>query len=347
VRIDLHLDAGPDRAAERARELAAAGVDGVFTFEGPHDPFLPLAAAAGATDLPVTTNVAIALPRSPVHLAHLAHDLQLLSRGKFTLGLGSQVRTHIERRYGTAWSRPAARMREIVAATKEILAAWHESRPPAFHGEFTRHDYMPPTFMPAPLPWGPPPVMMGALGPVMTRTAGEVADGLLVMPFNTRRHVLERTLPALREGLAAAGRSASEVPLVPEVIAAVGTSDEELAAATVGARALVAFYASTPAYRPVLEVEGRAELQPRLRELARQGDWAAMAAQVDDELLDAIAVRGTPAVCARTIGERFHALSERVCAYFPGQRPAPETLAELVAGVHALPAAVPAGPPAG
>jgi probable F420-dependent oxidoreductase len=338
VRIDLHLDAGPDTAAERARELAAGGVDGVFTFEGPHDAFLPLAAAASATGLPVMTNVAIALPRSPLHLAHLAHDLQLMSRGSFVLGLGSQVRTHIERRYGTAWSRPAARMREIVTATKEILAAWDERRPPAFRGEFTRHDYMPPTFAPEPLPWGPPPVMMGALGPVMTRTAGEVSDGLLVMPFNTRAHILERTLPALREGIAAAGRTAAAVPLVPEVIVAVGASDEELAAATVSVRTLVAFYASTPAYRPVLEVDGREELQPHLQGLARQGEWQAMGAAVDDELLDAVAVRGTPEECARKIHEKFAGLSDRVCAYFPGQYPGRDTLAAFVPAVHALPA---------
>jgi probable F420-dependent oxidoreductase len=337
MRIDLHLDTGPADAAERARQLAATGVDGLFTFEGPHDVFLPLGLATQATGLPVMTNVAIALPRSPLHLAHLAHDLHELSGGQFALGLGSQVKTHIERRYGGTWSHPARRMREIVGATREILSAWDERRKPDFHGEFTRHDFMPPTFMPPPLPWGPPPVLMGALGPVMTRTAGEVADGLIVMPFNSRRHLVERTMPALAEGIAAAGRDRSEVAVVPEVIVAVGRDEQELEASTLGARALVGFYASTPAYRPVLEVEGRAELQPRLQELARQGDPMAIGAAIDDELLDLIAVRGTPAECARLIAAKLDGVSDRVCVYFVGARPSDETVAELVAQVHALP----------
>jgi len=327
MRIDVHLDAGPDTAAERARELEAAGVDGLFTFEGPHDVFLPLVLATTMTDLPVMTNVAIALPRSPLHLAHLAHDLHLLSKGRFALGLGSQVKTHIERRYGGTWTHPARRMREVVAATREILRAWDERRPPDFHGEFTRHDYMPPTFMPEPLPWGPPPVHMGALGPLMTRTAGEVADGLLVMPFNTREHILERTLPALHEGMSAAGRD--DVAVIPQVIVSLGDD-------AAGARALVAFYASTPAYRPVLEVAGREDLQPQLQQLMRQGDYAAMSAAVDDDLLDAIAVRGTPEECARKIKAKLDGISDRVCVYFPGQRPDTATLADLVQSVRAL-----------
>jgi probable F420-dependent oxidoreductase len=334
MRIDVQLDAPPDQAAGRARWLEQTGVDGIFTFEGQHDVFLPLAAAAGATDLPIMTNVAIALPRSPLHLAHAAHDLQLLSRGRFELGLGSQVKTHIERRYGSTWSQPALRMKEVVAATREILAAWHEGRQPAFHGEFTRHDLMPPTFAPPPLPWGPPPVLMGALGPVMTRTAGEVADGLLVMPFNTRRHIVERTLPMLQEGIARSGRSPGDVAIVPQVIAAVGRTSDELAAAVVGARSLVAFYASTPAYRPVLELEGREELQPTLQSLMKAGDVAGMAALVDDELLDAIAVRGAPAEVADLIRAKFEGVSDRVCVYFPGQRLAQELLADLVTEVH-------------
>jgi probable F420-dependent oxidoreductase len=335
VRIDLQLDAPPDRAADRARELADTGADGLFTFEGPHDVFLPLALATQATGLPIMTNVAIALPRSPLHLAHAAHDLHLLSGGQFTLGLGSQVRTHIERRYGAPWSRPAARMAEIVGATREILAAWDQRRAPSYAGEFTRHDYMPPLFRPEPLPWGPPPVMMGALGPVMTRRAGEVADGLLLMPFNSRQHILERALPALRAGVEASGRSVDEVAVVPQVIAAVGRTEQELAQALPGARGLVAFYASTPAYRPVLEVHGRADLQPRLQELMREGDTAAMTAAIDDELFDTIAVRGTPAECARLIAAKFEGVGDRACVYFPGSRHSPEVLGELVDAMHA------------
>lgn len=334
MRIDLQIDVGPDRAAERARWLQETGVDGLFTFEGPHDVFLPLALATQATGLPVMTNVAIALPRSPVHLAHLAHDLQQLSGGGFALGLGSQVRTHVERRYGAAWGRPVARMRESVAATKEVLAAWDERRRPTWRGEFGRHDFMPPTFCPEPTPWGPPPVLMGGLGPRMVATAGEVADGLLLMPFNSRAHLLERTLPAVREGLERAGRDEEQFELVPQVIVALGESEEELAAAVTGARSLVAFYASTPAYRPVLEVAGLDDLQERLGALVREGRYAEMADLVDDDVLDLIAVRGTPVECAALIAAKFAGIGDRVCAYFPGMRHRQELVAAFVSAVH-------------
>lgn len=337
MRIDLQLDTPPRDAAERARWLQETGVDGVFTFEGPHDVFLPLALAAQATALPIMTNVAIALPRSPMHLAHTAHDLQQLSGGRFTLGLGSQVKPHIERRYGTTWDRPAARMRESVAATREILLAWQEQRAPHFRGEFTRHDFQPPTFRPEPSPWGPPPVHMGALGPRMTRTAGEVADGLLLMPFNSREHLLHRALPALYEGIEAADRTREDVEVVGQVIAAVGEHEEELAASTLTARSLVAFYASTPAYRPVLEQAGLGDLQPALNELGRSGRIEEMRHLVDDEVFDLIAVRGTPGECAAAIGAKFAGISDRVCVYFPGQRHRQELVAAVVAAVHDLP----------
>src|SRR3954462_6583764 len=200
--LDLQLDVPPELAAARAGQLVAAGAAGLFTFEGPHDVFLPLAAAAATgveTDL--MTNVAIAMPRSPMHLAHTAHDLQRMSGGRFRLGLGSQIRPHIEKRYGATGSPPAARMREIVLAVKAILGAWQDGTRLDFRGEHTRHTLMPPTFVPGPNPYGPPAVLLGALGPVMPPPGAEVRDGLLVMPFHSDRHFRERTLPAVEEGL--------------------------------------------------------------------------------------------------------------------------------------------------
>ncbi len=316
--LDLQLDVPPERSAARARELVEAGAAGLFTFEGPHDVFLPLAAAAAAgveTDL--MTNVAIAMPRSPMHLAHTAHDLQRMSRGRFRLGLGSQVRPHIENRYGATWSPPAARMREIVLAVKAILGAWQDGTRLDFRGEHTRHTLMPPTFVPGPLEWGPPPVLLGALGPVMTRTAAEVADGLLVMPFHSHRHVRERTLPAIAEGLS---RRTDPAPFAvyPQAIVAMGRTPDQLAAATLGVRGLLAFYGSTPAYRPVLEVEGWGELQPELNALSKTGDVVAMISLVTDPMVDTLAVRGTPEECAAELHRRFGDLAERVCCYFPG-----------------------------
>jgi probable F420-dependent oxidoreductase len=318
VLLDVQLDARPDHAADRARELAETGVAGLFTFEGPHDVFLPLATAAGVVDVDLMTNVAIAMPRSPMHLAHAAYDLQLMSGGRFRLGLGSQVKPHIEKRYGATWSPPAARMREIARAVKAILSSWQDGTRLDFRGEFTQHTLMPPTFVPGPNPYGLPPVLLGALGPLMTRTAAEVADGLLVMPFHSHRHFRERTLPAVAEGLDRGRRTADDFGIFPQAILAMGRTAEEQAAAAVGVRGLLAFYGSTPAYRPVLEVEGWADVQPELNALSKQGDVAAMIELVTDEMVATLAVRGTPEECAAEIKRRFDDVADRVCAYFPG-----------------------------
>ena len=330
--LDVQLDGRPDQAVPRARELVASGVAGLFTFEGPHDVFLPLAAAASC-DLSVDlmTNVAIAMPRSPMHLAHAAWDLQLMSGGRFRLGLGSQIKPHIEKRYGATWSPPAARMREIVLAVKAILGSWQDGTRLDFVGEHTRHTLMPPTFVPGPNPFGPPPVLLGALGPVMTRTAAEVADGLLVMPFHSHRHVRERTLPAVSEGLARAGRSADDFAIFPQAILAMGRTDAELEAATLGARGLLAFYGSTPAYLPVLEIEGWGDLQPELNALSKTGDIGAMIDLVSLDMVSTLAVRGTPEECAVELDRRFGDLTDRVCCYFPGYEPPLDQIAALSA----------------
>jgi probable F420-dependent oxidoreductase len=332
--LDVQLDGRPENAAARARELVDAGADGLFTFEGPHDVFLPLVAAAGAVETDLMTNVAIALPRSPMHLAHAAYDLQTLSRGRFRLGLGSQIRPHIENRYGATWDRPAARMRETVLAVKAILEAWQHGTRLDFRGEFTRHTLMPPTFVPGPNPYGVPPVLLGALGPVMTRTAAEVADGLLIMPFHSHRHLRERTLPAVAEGLARAGRDS--LPLYPQAIVAMGNTAEEREKAVHGVKLLLAFYGSTPAYKPVLEVEGWGDLQPELNALSKTGHVTAMADLIDEEMVSTLAVTGTPEECAREIRRRFEDLAERVCCYFPGYPVRAEQIGALAGALHAL-----------
>lgn len=338
VLLDVQLDRRPDQALTRARELAETGVAGLFTFEGPHDVFIPLAAVAGRVDVDLMTNVAIAMPRSPMHLAHTAWDLQLMSGGRFRLGLGSQIRPHIEKRYGARWSPPAARMREIVLAVKAILGSWQDGTRLEFRGEHTTHTLMPPTFVPGPNPFGPPPVLLGALGPLMTRTAAEVADGLLVMPFHSHRHFTERTLPAVADGLARAGRAPGDLAIQPQAILAMGRTDEQAAAARAGARALLAFYGSTPAYLPVLEVESLDGLQPELNRLSKTGDISAMAALVDDAMLDTIAVAGTPEECAAELRRRFGDVPgvTRVCCYFPGYDPPLSQVADLAAALRNL-----------
>jgi probable F420-dependent oxidoreductase len=333
--VDVQLMAPPTEVADRARALAGTGVAGLFSFEGPNDVFIPLVLAAGVAPVDLMTNVAIAFPRSPVHLAHAAWDLQALSGGRFRLGLGSQVRAHVERRYGATWSHPAARMREVVLAVKAVLAAWEGEAPLDFRGRFTTHTLMTPAFDPGPNPFGPPPVLLGALGPQMTEVAAEVADGLLVMPFNSRRHLEERTVPAIERGLATAGRKRDDLEVIGEVIVATGRTEREQQAAVEGVRWLVAFYASTPAYRPVLEVEGWGDLQPELNALSKRGEWVAMAQRVDPAMVETIAVCGTPEECADQIAGRFEDVADRVCCYFPGYDIPDERIAELVTALAA------------
>ncbi|MGW4848501.1 TIGR03617 family F420-dependent LLM class oxidoreductase [Nocardia brasiliensis] len=330
MKVDLRLDAGLTQVADRARALVGLGADGLFTFEGPNDIFVPLTLAAATVRADLMSNVAIALPRSPLHLAHTAYDLQTLSGGRFRLGLGSQVRPHIEKRYGAQWSEPVARMRETVLAIKAIFDAWEGRSALRFRGRFSTHTLMPPMFDPGPNPYGPPEVCLGALGPRMTRAAAEVADGLLVMPFNSARHFRERTLPAVADGLARAGRTPADLRIYPQVIVGVGRTDAELTAAATGVRELLAFYGSTPAYRPVLEVEGWADLQPELNLLSKQGDRATMASLIDDTMLTTLAVHGTPEHCAELILDRFGAVADRVCCYFPGYPVSNSHVADLI-----------------
>ncbi|MQY28780.1 TIGR03617 family F420-dependent LLM class oxidoreductase [Nocardia aurantia] len=338
MRVHLQIDGSPDSVARHAREIAELGADGLFTFEGPHDAFFPLVVAAGTVNVDLMTNVAIAGPRSPLHLAHAAYDLQCYSAGRFRLGLGSQIKVHIERRYGARWDKPAARMAETVAAVKAILAAWEGKAPLNFRGEYFTHTLMPPNFDPGPNPYGPPPVLLGALGPIMTRTAAEVADGLLVMPFHSKRHFAERTIPAVEAGLRRAGRNAAEFAIIAQAMVAVGRDDGQLLRAIDAVGRLIAFYGSTPAYAPVLEVQGWAELMPALNALSKAGRYADMRALITPEMVATIAVVGTPEQCAEQIRDRFGAYAGEVCCYFPGYAAEPADVADLVAALHSIPA---------
>jgi len=321
-------------AGDEARALAEVGVDGVFSFEGPHDVFLPLALAASATGLGTMTNVAIAFPRNAVHLAHAARDLQALSGGDFTLGLGSQVRTHVERRFGVDFERPVARMRETVEAVRAILATWETGERLDYRGEFRTHTSMSPMFSPGPSPWGPPPIMVGGLGPQMCAMAARVADALGVMPVCSDRFFATSTLPAVEAGLARRDPSLGELEIVPEVIVACGRDAAEQAVADAGCRALLGFYLSTPAYRPVFELEGFGHLQPEAQAMTRAGRWDELAHLVSDEVLASVVVRGTPDEVADGIARRFGDRVSRVCTYLP-YGAAEGLLADLVAALHA------------
>lgn len=317
---------GPGDAVHRAEALKEAGASGVFTFEGPHDVFTPLVLASQVNDLDVMSNVAIAFPRNPIQLAHQAHDLQLLSEGRFILGLGTQVRAQIEKRYGTEFDRPVERMKEQVGALRAIFDTWATGERLDFRGEYYRHTLMTPTFVPPPNPFGPPPIYLGALGPRLTRATAEVADGLLVMPFGTRKFLHENTMPAVRAGLAAAGRSEEDFEVVPEVIVSVATGRDDDHLST---RRLLAFYGSTPAYRPVLDAHGWGDLQPELNAMSKQGRWQEMTSLISDEILHTIAACGTPAEVAAHVRARVDGVSDKLCLYQTGPI-ATDALAEIV-----------------
>lgn len=319
---------GPTNAIERTRALREAGASGVFTFEGPHDVFAPLTLASTVGGLDLMTNVAIAFPRNPIQLAHQAVDHQILSQGRFTLGLGTQIRTQIEKRYGADFDKPVARMVELVGALRAIFATWESNGLDRlnFNGEFYRHTLMTPTFIPRDNPFGPPPIYVGALGPRLTRATAEVADGLLIMPFGSKRFLHTATLPMVDEGLAAAGRARDSFAIVPEIIVSVASEADPDHA---GTRQLLAFYGSTPAYRPVLEVHGWGDLQPELNALSKQGRWQEMGALIDDDVLHTIAACGTAAEVAAHIRDRVDGVADQVCIYQPGPI-ATESLAQIV-----------------
>jgi probable F420-dependent oxidoreductase len=280
----------------------------MWSVEAQHDPFLPLVIAAGSTSrMRLGTNIAVAFARNPMTVAQVASDLHRMSQGRFILGLGPQVRAHIERRFAMPWSRPVARMREFVLALRAIWASWESGEPLCFEGEFYRHTLMAPNFDPGPTGHGPPAVYLAAVGPRMTAAAGEVADGLLCHPLATPAYLSAVTLPALG--------SAPDFVVVASVLAATGADEAALTASRENVRRKIAFYAATPAYRPILELHGLLELQPELNELARRGRWDEMAGRVDDAVLERFAVVGRPGDIGRAVRERFAGLADRVTIY--------------------------------
>src|SRR3954451_2464385 len=250
---------------DAARAIEAAGFAGMYTFEGQHDPFFPLLLAAEHTErVQLTTAVAIAFARNPMTLAQSAYDLQLASQGRFNLGLGTQIKPHIEKRYSMEWSKPAARMRELVLAVRAIWARWHEGTKLDFRGEFYTHTLMTPFFDPGPNPYGLPRVFLAGVGPLMTEVAGEVADGFMIHPFSTEKFMRETTVPALERGLAKADRKRSELEVSYPAMAIVAETEQELAEGRDAIRPRLAFYGSTPAYKVVLDAHGWGDLQAEL-----------------------------------------------------------------------------------
>jgi probable F420-dependent oxidoreductase len=296
-----------------ARDLAALGYDGLFTFEGKGDPFLPLVLASEHTSgVTLGTAVALAFPRSPMHLAYIGHDLQAQTQGRFVLGLGAQIRTHIEKRFSATYDHPVARMRELVLALRAIWRCWYEGERLDFRGRFYRHTLMTPIFEPAPHAFGPPKVYLAGVQPRMTAVAGEVADGLIVHPFNSRRFLERDLLPALDQGCARGGRPRSAVTVMCQALVATGFSDAERELATTMVRGQLAFYASTPAYRPVLVAHGWGPLQEELHALSKRGEWGAMGDRITDEMLATFAAVGAPEEIPAQLHARYGGIADRL-----------------------------------
>jgi len=313
------VDAGGDvvgdpRELESAAASAeAAGYDGLLATEIQHDPFIGLALASRSTErIQLSSAIAVAFARNPMSTAVLANDLQLISNGRFVLGLGSQVKAHIERRFSMPWSQPAKRMAECIRAIRAIWQAWESGERLRFSGEFYRHDLMTPMFDPGPNPYGSPGIRLAAVGERMTEVAGEVADGFLSHSFTTRRYLEEVSVPALRRGRAAAGRDPDDLGINVPAFVIAGEDSAALAAAETATRKQIAFYGSTPAYRGVLDLHGWAGLHERLHAASLRGSWDEMAGMIGDEVLDELAITGSPAQIAAELRARFDGLASRV-----------------------------------
>ncbi|MEV3900860.1 LLM class F420-dependent oxidoreductase [Mycobacterium sp. NPDC050551] len=320
--IDRGIPSDLTRVRGVAEGLERQGFDGCWTGEISHDPFLPLLLAAEhTTRLQIGTSIAVAFARSPMTVANVAWDLQAYSQGRFILGLGTQIKPHIEKRFSMPWSRPVARMREFVQALRAIWACWHDGTRLAFDGEFYTHRLMTPMFTPQAHPHGTPPVFVAAVGEAMTAMCGEVADGLLAHAFTTKRYLDDVTLPALERGLAAAGRTRADVAVSCPVFVVTGETEEDFAAAAVATRKQIAFYASTPSYRNVLDLHGWGELQTDLHGLSKQGQWDAMAGLIDDDVLGAFAVVAPLGEVAAALRVRCSGAIDRVLPGFPSTVP--------------------------
>jgi probable F420-dependent oxidoreductase len=318
MKVDGGINAELSQTAASARDAEAAGYDGAWVAETSHDPFMPMALAAEHTEgLELGTGIAVAFARNPMNLANVADDLQRFSEGRFILGLGSQIKPHITKRFSMEWSHPAARMRELVQAMHAIWDTWQDGTKLDFRGDFYTHTLMTPFFDPGPNPHGRPKVFLAAVGELMTEVVGEVCDGLLCHAFTTEAYLREVTIPALERGAAKTGRSLDDLEISGPAFVVTGTTEEEMDAAAVGVRKQIAFYGSTPAYRGVLERHGWGELQTELNGLSKQGRWDEMGTLIDDDMLDTFAIVAEPEQIAPKMAERYGDVVDRISFYLP------------------------------
>ena len=312
---DLH------KAGAQAKEVEAAGYSGAWTAETAHDPFFPLLLAAEHTErLQIGTSIAVAFARNPMTLANIGWDLQSYSKGRFMLGLGSQIKPHITKRFSMEWSHPAARMREMIMAMRAIWDTWLNGTPLDFRGDFYTHTLMTPFFTPDAsemAPYGPPKIYLAGVGEKMTEVAGEVCDGFLCHGFTTEKYLREVTIPALERGRAKAGKTMDGFEIVGPSFVVTGSNEKEMDAAATGTRRQIAFYGSTPAYRGVLETHGWGGLQDELNVLSKQGKWEEMGNLITDDILNTFAVVAEPEKVAPELLNRYGDVISRISFYAP------------------------------
>jgi probable F420-dependent oxidoreductase len=306
---------GIDHTARAAEDLGFAGL---WTSETKHDAFLPLAIAANETrEIELGTSVAIAFSRSPMETAQTAWDLQDLSGGRFVLGLGTQVKAHITRRFSMPWDKPAARLREYILALREIWGSFQSEGPLQFEGEFYRHTLMTPFFNPGPIENPEIPVYIAGVNTRLAKLAGEICDGFHVHPFHSPEYVRRTVIPAITAGAEGVGRDPGQVTLATSAFVISAESEEEAAEQRESVRAQISFYASTPTYRTVLEAHGWEEVGEKLGTMAREQKWREMPALVTDEMLAAFAIDAAPDEVGPALKERYKGLIDRVMLYIP------------------------------
>jgi probable F420-dependent oxidoreductase len=335
MKVDGTITGSLGEAARTAADAEEAGYDAVWTAETSHDPFLPLLLAAEATDrVELGTGIAVAFARSPMTVAQTAWDLQAHSGGRFLLGLGSQIKPHIEKRFSMPWSAPAARMREFILAVRAIWHSWDTGDRLDFRGDFYTHTLMTPFFNPGPNPHGHPKVFLAGVGERMTEVAGEVADGFLCHGFTTETYLREVTLPALRKGLERSGRSLDDFEISGPAFVVTGGDEADMARSAAAVRQQIAFYGSTPAYRGVLDRHGWGQLQEELNRLSKRGEWQAMGDLIDDDVLQAFAVVAEPEAVPARLSERYGDVVTRISFYAP-YRSDPERWRRVLDGLKA------------
>ncbi len=318
MKVDFTLLGQPDDW-DAAVSAEQRGYDCAWVPETSHDPFPSLAVMASRTEkIQLGTAIAVTFARNPMSMAQVANDLQLYSRGRFLLGVGSQVKAHITKRFSMPWSAPAERMREFILAMRAIWHSCSTGERLHFEGEFYRHTLMTPFFNPGPNPFGPPPVILAGVGPQMTRVAGEVADGFFVHGFTTPRYLHEVTLPALRAGRVATGKNdldGFEMCGMPFIVT--GVDETQIRAADAATRKQIAFYGSTPAYRPVLDLHGWGHLSDELNQMSKRGEWDEMGGLITQEMVHEIAIVAPPDQVAARLLKTYGDVFTRTGFYAP------------------------------